>query len=259
MKLQDFLFELKNISKENELSEPFIVGGYVRDKLFGLPLSDVADIDITTGDSNSNALAIAASKKWPTAHYRLYDDGHASLQFKNIKVDFSNNFNLPDINKVLLKKGIENPTNLQKEMFSRDFTINCLLQPLDLSKGIIDVIGVGKEDIVAKILKTPVDPMLTIGHDPRRILRGLKLSLRFNLKIDKALEDAMKYFKDKVSSLPFSTIKKQINQMLKIDSKNAIELLSEYGLLPIIPISKQLGVELAKNHMVQHILDGEVK
>ncbi len=258
MKIQEFLFELKRIAEIKNLSEPYVVGGYPRDRSFGLPLIETSDIDITTGDSNSLALAIAASEKWPMAHYRLYDDKHASIQFKNIKIDFSNNFNLPEIKEILSKKGIESPTPLQKEMFSRDFTVNCLLQPLDLSKKIIDITGLGKEDVMAKRLITPVDPRFTIGHDPRRILRGLKLSLRFDLKIDKSLEKAMKDYSKNVSKLPFSTIKKQINQMLKIDSRKTIELLSEYKLLPILPISKMLSVELAKNHMVQHILDGEV-
>ena len=256
MKLQDFLSTLLKISKTEGLSEPFIVGGYPRDQFFGLSLGEIADIDITTGDANSTALAIASSHMWPTAHYRLYDDGHTSLQFKNIKVDFSNNFNLPNIDEVLLKKGFDKPTSLQKEMFSRDFTVNTLLQPLDLSKPVLDPTGAGKEDLAAKKLITPVDPNLTIGYDSRRVLRGLKLALKFNLKIDEGLEEALKKYSSNVSKLPFSTIKKQINQMLIIDPRKAIELLSEYKLLPILPISKLMAVELAKNHMVQHLLDG---
>lgn len=256
MELTELLSTIKMLAKNQGLSEPYIVGGYPRDKAFGFSISEVSDIDLTTGDSGSINLALQASKQWPTAHYRAYDDGHISLSFKNIQIDFSNNFNLPNIEEILNKNGIDNPTELEKEMYSRDFTINCLLQPLNLSQDVIDPIGVGKDDISAKLLRTPIDSKLTIGHDPRRILRALKLSLRFGLSMDDELKEAIYLYKSLIKDLPFANIKKQVNQMLKMDSKKTINLLAEYELLPILPLSKMMIFELTKNHMVQHILDG---
>jgi poly(A) polymerase len=256
MKLEELLSELGRIAKSQGLSDPFIVGGYPRDRAFGLAPRDVADLDITTGDSGSVALGMAASQAWPSAHYRTYDDWHTSLRFQNIQVDFSNNFNLPGIDDELAGKGIDEPTALQREMFSRDFTANCLLQPLDLSREPLDPTGSGREDIAAKRLRTPVDPGLTIGHDPRRILRALKLSMRFGFELDKDLEEAIGRYRGAVAQLPFSQVKKQINQMLRIDPKKAIELLSKHRLLPMLPLSKLMAMELARHRMVQHLLDG---
>ena len=85
MKLQEFLFELEKLAKGNNLSTPYIVGGYVRNKALGLPLGEVSDIDITTGDSNSTPLALAVSERWPDVYFKSYNDGHTSIQFKNIK------------------------------------------------------------------------------------------------------------------------------------------------------------------------------
>jgi hypothetical protein len=45
--------------------------------------------------------------------------------------------------------------------------------------------------------------------------------------------------------------------MLDMDSKKALDLLIKYKLLPIIPLSRMMTLELAKNHMVQHLLDGQ--
>lgn len=254
MKLSELLQAIDRIAKESEISEPYIVGGLPRDKAFGVP-RNVKDVDITTGDNGSFALAMAASREWPEAHFRAYDDGHSSIDFKNIRLDFSNNFQLPDIEGVLKKKGIKDPTNIQKELFSRDFTINTLLQPMDMSKPPVDLTGLALKDIEDKVLRTPVDPELTIGHDARRILRAIKLSLQFDLEIDPKLEDAMIKYRGGIKELPMAHVKKQVNQMLELGTKKALDMLAKYKLLPIIPLSRLMTLELAKNRMVQHLLE----
>jgi tRNA nucleotidyltransferase/poly(A) polymerase len=254
VRVSELLSALQRIARENNMSEPYIVGGLPRDMVFGLA-QDVKDIDITTGDKDSFALAMSATKEWPESKFRAYRDGHSSIDFKNIRVDFSNNFQLPGVEEYLVENGVKSPTELQKEIYSRDFTINTLLQPMDLKKKPIDSTGHALDDIRKKILRTPVDPELTIGHDARRVLRALKLSLQFDLEIASDLKKALKKYRGGVSELPLNSIKKQINQMLKMDSKKTIEMLSEYELLPIIPLSKLMNKELVKNHMIQHLLN----
>ena len=52
MKLSVLLQALDRVAKENEISEPYIVGGLPRDKEFGVAYN-VKDVDITTGDNGS--------------------------------------------------------------------------------------------------------------------------------------------------------------------------------------------------------------
>lgn len=147
------------------------------------------------------------------------------------------------------------PTELQREMFSRDFTVNTLLQPMDLSRKPFDPTGMALSDIGAKVLRTPVDPELTIGHDARRILRAIKLSLRFGFKIDQELGKAMLKYRGAVGQLPAGHVRRQVHQMFRINARRTIELLSEYKLLPVIPLSRLMAMEMAKHRMVQHLLD----
>jgi len=256
MKLSELLTKLEKISKDYDIPDPYIVGGLPRDKAFGVA-QNVTDIDITTGDKNSFALAMSASRVWPDAHFRAYDDGHSSIDFKNIRLDFSNNFNLPGIEDVLKKMGIGNPSEVEKEVYSRDFTINTLLQPMNLEREPLDITGKAMEDIKNKVLRTPVDPELTIGYDPRRILRAVKLIIKFNLTPDPKLEEALIKYRGGISEIPTNHVKKQVNQMLDMNSKRALDLLIKYKLLPIVPLSRMMTLELAKNHMVQHLLDGQ--
>lgn len=256
MKLSELLYKLQKIAKDYDIAEPFIVGGLPRDMAFGLP-HNIKDIDVTTGDKDSFALALAASRTWPNANFRSYDDGHSSIDFKNIRLDFSNNFNLPNIDKLLKNIGIKEPREIEKEIYSRDFTINTLLQPMDFSKEPIDITGKALRDIEHKILRTPVDPEFTIGYDVRRILRAVKLILKFDLNPKSDLEDAMIKYRGGIAELPINFVKKQVNEMLNINAKEAIKLLTKYKLLPIIPLSRLMTLELAKNRMFQYLLDGQ--
>lgn len=257
MRLSELLSSLDTIAKENKIQIPYIVGGLPRDRILGLAPDMVKDIDITTGDSSSSILASLVSAKWPNAMFRLYDDGHSSVDFKNIRLDFSNNFKIPGIVTELKEKGVKNPTELQKELFSRDFTINTLLQPMDLSKDPLDLTGNAMIDIKSKTIKTPINPELTIGYDPRRILRAIKLAIKLDFIIDKELEEAIVKYRGSLQNVALSHIKKQINQMLRINPDKTVEMLSKYKLLPIIPLSKLMQLEVVKRNMIQEILDGQ--
>lgn len=254
MRLSELLGVLSDLARENGLSAPYVVGGLPRDKMLGLA-AQVKDIDITTGDKGSFALAMVASKKWPDAKFRSYDDGHSSLDFSNIRLDFSNNFALPGIEEELAKKGIADPSPLQKEMFSRDFTVNTILQPADLGKEPIDVTGMAFDDMKRKTLRTPVAAEMTIGYDPRRILRAVSMSLKFGFTIEPELKDAMLKYRGGLSTLPLGSIKKQVNQMLRLDPQKAMDALAEYKLLPVIPLSKLMTAEIAKKRMIQNLLE----
>ncbi|MFA5048456.1 MAG: hypothetical protein WC516_05545 [Patescibacteria group bacterium] len=257
MKLSALLNSLQDITKENELPTAYIVGGLPRDRILGVPPNLVKDIDITTGDASSSVLATLVSSKWPNALFRLYDDGHSSIDFKNIRLDFSNNFKIPGIVTELKDMGIDDPSELQKELFSRDFTINTLLQPMDLQNEPLDLTGKAIIDLKAKVIRTPINPELTIGYDPRRILRALKLAIKFDFSIDKELGKTIIKYRGSLQNITLEHIKKQINQMLRINSDKTIELLSKYKLLPIIPLSKLMQLEVVKRNMIQEILDGQ--
>ena len=256
MRLEELLSSLDRLAKENDLSTPYIVGGLPRDKIMGISAKEVKDIDITTGDQNSFTLALICNREWPQAKFRTYDDGHSSLDFNNIRIDFSNHFVIPGIEAELKRLGISNPSEMEKELYSRDFTINTLLQPMDISKDPLDLTKMAIKDIENKILRTPINPELTIGFDPRRILRAIKLLIKFNLHIDKDLKRTIIEYRGNINKISLNHIKTQINQMLDIDSKKTIKTLSEYKLLPIIPLSKLMRLEIAKNKMIQYLLDG---
>ena len=131
MPITNVLLEIKRISVQNHLSEPFIVGGLPRDKVLGLS-RNIEDVDITTGDSSVNKLVDFCANQFQSSPM-TFEDGHKQLIIENIKYDFSSNFHSPDVNYFLTQKaGIKDPSQMQLELFSRDFTCNTLIIPMNL-------------------------------------------------------------------------------------------------------------------------------
>ena len=81
------------------------------------------------------------------------------------------------------------------------------------------------------------------------------MALKFGLTVDPELKTAMIKYRGGLSTLPLNHIKKQVNQIIKLDSQKAMDMLVEYKLLPIIPLSKLMTAEIAKKHMIQNLLD----
>lgn len=255
MNIGELLSDISNIAKENELSKPFIIGGVPRDRIIGSrgKKSEIQDVDLTTGDKDSPILARAVAEKYPNSNYRTYDDGHASLDIGGLHVDFSSNFIAPGVQEQLEKMGVKDITPMKLELYSRDFHINLLLEDLDFST-IYDVTGEAIDDINAGIIRCPIDPNITIGVDPRRIIRAIRFAIKFGFTIDDELKTAMLNHKDKVKALPQKHIAGKVNDILALDSDKAIDMLIEYKLLPIVPMTKRLSDMLIQKRQLVRAL-----
>ena len=65
MKIDEILKMIGDLAKENDIGEPFIVGGVPRDRIIGVggKKNEIKDIDITTGDAGSIRLSQILNKK----------------------------------------------------------------------------------------------------------------------------------------------------------------------------------------------------
>ena len=82
-----------------------ICGGVPRDKHMG-KLENIADIDITTGDKTvdylSQEYAIKLRRSINVTR-KTMEDGHSTIFIGNLKMDFSSNFMVPNIDQYLAK------------------------------------------------------------------------------------------------------------------------------------------------------------
>lgn len=239
MALRELLSEISRLANENDISQPFIVGGVPRDRILGKKTEDISDIDLTTGDTTAAKLSVLIANTFKDAKYRTYDDGHSSINIGGIRIDFSSNFNAPNIREILNKMGIRDISSMKAELYSRDFTMNTLLEDLTL-ENTYDLTKSGIDDIKAGIIRCPIDPNITIGVDPRRILRAIKYAIKFDFVIEDKLKGVMLEKRKSIANLPRRFVQDRMNEIVRLDNEKGLEMLIEYKLLSVVPLTKTI-------------------
>lgn len=241
MKLHELLSIIEKISIRKKTSRPLLCGGVPRDKVLER-LNKIEDLDITTGDSTIQNLAketsIILNRKFNITT-KIMDDGHSSIFLGNFKVDFSSNFNVPNIEQYLGKLGIKKPTDMQKEIFSRDFTCNALLMTLDL-KNIIDPTKRGLDDMKNKVIRTCLNPEITLTSNKNRVVRAIYLAAKLNFDLDPALMDWIKKNPESIRLASDKALAEKLNKAILSDPHRTTYLLDQLGLWNQIPITKEL-------------------
>ncbi len=232
---------MKRVQQQIGASPPYICGGTPRDKYMGR-LENIADIDITTGDKTVDYLSqefyIEFRKKYNVTR-KTMEDGHSSIFVGSLKVDFSSNFMVPDIDNILAKLGIRNPSNMQREMFSRDFTCNSLLMTTDLKK-ILDPTTHGFRDIKDRKIRTCLAPEITLTSNRNRVVRAIYLASKLDFDLDPAI---IHYVSKNPQTIKNSTEKSMIeklNDAFTKDADKASFLLTKMNLWNYIPVTEKV-------------------
>jgi poly(A) polymerase len=252
MKIDELLSNIENVARSNKINTPYIVGGIPRDRILGKRSgkSSIKDIDITTGSKDSLFLAEALHRSMPESKYRTYDDGHASLDLAGIHIDFSSHFVAAGVEEELRKMGKTNLSSMKLELYSRDFTMNTLLESLDFTS-IYDLTGEAIGDIQAGLIRCPINPEITISVDPRRILRAIKFATKFDFKIDDKLKTAMLNNRKKIQELPVKFVQDKMSEIARLDDSGT-DMLIEYKLLSLVPLSKTVSdILIQKRQLVR--------
>jgi tRNA nucleotidyltransferase/poly(A) polymerase len=241
MKLRELLQQMQAVQQQIGTSTSYICGGTPRDKFMGR-LDNVADIDITTGDKTvdylSQEFAIQLRKKYNVTR-KTMDDGHSTIFIGNLKVDFSSNFMVPNIDRYLKQMGIDKPTNMEREMFSRDFTCNTLLLTVDLKK-LLDPTKKGFQDIKQKIIKTCLPPEVTLTTNRNRVVRSIYLACKLGFEIDPDIIDFVSKNPQTAKISTDKVMNEKLNAAFEKDPQKAAKLITQMNLWNHIPITEKV-------------------
>lgn len=232
--------EILNVLSESATAvgtTAYICGGTPRDKVMGR-LDNIEDLDITTGDQKIKFLVKEAASRIPNA--RLNESGeHQQLFVDNFKIDFSTNYIMPNLTPVLQKSGLENPTSMQLELYSRDFTCNSLLMTLDLQK-VIDPIGLGLNDIKLGRLRTCMPAYMTLGNDHKRIARIIYMAAKLNFYLDDEIVDWVKKNPQALNTPDVKYVTNKINDAFDYNPEHAAKIIDQLGLWSYVPQSEKI-------------------
>lgn len=239
MKLKDLLQQLEDVRKKIGVSPYYICGGTPRDKYLG-NLKNISDLDITTGDKTAQYLseefANVLSKNFNIKR-RVMDDGHSTIIIGNLSVDFSSNFITANIDAILKEEGISQPSGLQKEMFSRDFTCNALLLTPDF-KNIIDLTKKGLSDLNSRRIRTCLAPEITLTAYRNRVARAIYLACKLDFDIDHSIVDFVRKNPSSFSISTYKSSSEKINNAFTADPDKASHYVTRMGLWELIPITR---------------------
>lgn len=116
---------------------------------------------------------------------------------------------------------------LEDDLVRRDFTLNAMAE--DEDGNLIDLFE-GKKDLEKGLLRTPLDPRVTMMDDPLRILRALRFSVTKGFSIDPTIWNAMRQTEilEKLrQTVSAERIREEVMKMMKHDTPETIKILTD--------------------------------
>lgn len=192
-----------------------LVGGSVRDALFPGPsgTADPHDLDLTTDALPAETERLVrgwADDIW-TQGARFGTIGcRKGTQVYEITTHRAEVY-VADSRKPEVTFG----DDLMVDLSRRDFTINALALRLPDMELVDPFDGLG--DLAAGRLRTPLDPEVSFGDDPLRMLRAARFAARFSLEPDPALTQAVERMHGRLSIVSAERIRDELDKIVMVD------------------------------------------
>lgn len=190
--------------KENGF-EAYLVGGFVRDYLLGIPSND---IDITT-----NALPEEMENIFP-----CYNKG---IKYNSVVINYEGyHFEVTTYRLDLAYTDYRHPKcmpakTLREDLTRRDFTINAIA--MDENFKTIDLFN-GMNDLKAKLIRTINEPTKRFNEDALRMLRACYFAAKLNFTIEPKTLEAIKKCAYLLQHLTLDRITWELEKLMKSDN-----------------------------------------
>ena len=209
----------------------YLVGGFVRDIILKRARNDidflvVGDVKLYS-QKFANKLGIenvVIYKNYGTAHFN-YDN----INFEFVaarKESYKRDSRKPEV---------EQGTFLE-DISRRDFTINTLALSINRNNfgEVVDTYN-GIDDIKRKIIRTPINPLLTFDDDPLRILRAYRFASELNFSVYESVNVAANKLKDRLEIVSQERITDEFMKIIASPVPSVgLKLLYNTGVMEVI-------------------------
>jgi putative nucleotidyltransferase with HDIG domain len=177
--------------------ELYLVGGAVRTRIQS-PEDELDNLDlILFGDVRDFVRAAANILKSRAIKINPRFDTYL-LPLRSVNLEISGPKTITRSRKVAATLPAE---PLLRDLLLRDFTINAIAEPLAPKHGkFVDPSG-GMRDLERRLIRTPLDPRITLVDDPLRILRAARLASQLHFSLDPGLLEAMHEERKRLSAV----------------------------------------------------------
>jgi poly(A) polymerase len=220
-----------------------VVGGPVRDALLG---RETHDLDFTTNAMPDDILRIVtpvSTAQWDIG--RAFGTIGARVQREQVEIT---TYRADSYDGVTRKPTVEFGDAIESDLVRRDFTVNAMALQVPSVK-LVDPTG-GVEDLLAGILRTPVDPAVSFGDDPLRMLRAARFSAQLGFDVDEGTFDAITRLRETLTIVSPERIQSELVRLMQTDDPvRGIRVLVETGLMEeFLPEVSALRLEIDEHH-----------
>jgi poly(A) polymerase len=211
----------------------YLVGGTVRDVLLG---REQVDFDFATDAKPEDTLRVIQG--WAE---RRYVQG---IRFGTVgAIKDGHRIEITTFRKEVYPEDDRHPhvtfaTELEVDLSRRDFTVNAMAVRLP-EREFVDPFG-GVRDLAEKRLDTPLDPEISFGDDPLRMLRAARFVPSLDLTPTPRVVEAMRRMAERITIVSAERIRDELSRLLLVERPSrGFELMVQTGLadhfLPELP------------------------
>jgi poly(A) polymerase len=220
-----------------------IVGGPVRDALLG---RSTHDLDLATDARPDDILRIitpVTTARWDIG--REFGTIGAKMGGEQVEIT---TYRADSYDGVTRKPVVAFGDSLEADLVRRDFTVNAMALRVP-GRILVDPSG-GVEDLLARRLRTPIDPAISFGDDPLRMLRAARFSSQLGFDVDPGTVEAMARLRQTLEIVSPERVQGELVRLLQSDDPaRGIRLLVETGLMAeFLPEIPALRLEIDEHH-----------
>ena len=220
-----------------------LVGGPVRDAFLG---RKAPDLDFTTSAKPDEIIRVLKGyadtfwdigREFGTIGARIGDDTVEITTYRADKYDPASR-----------KPEVAFGTDLNEDLFRRDFTINSMALRLP-EKTFVDPFN-GLQDLIDGVIRTPGAPEVSFGDDPLRMMRGARFASQLGFEIEPATFSAMTAMAERIEIISAERVQTEfVKLMLGAHPRRGLEALVESGLAErVLPELPALKLEVDEHH-----------
>lgn len=229
--------------------ELFLVGGSVRDALLG---RDLEDFDFATSARPDRIKMLLEG--WADAVYEVgaaFGTVAAVRAGHTVEVTTYRSEIYRDDSR---KPHVTYSDDIETDLGRRDFTVNSIALALP-SLTAVDPHG-GLADIARGVLKTPLDPEISFGDDPLRMLRLFRFQAVLGFVPDEAALAAVKEMAPRLSIISAERIRDELSKLMVADAPGeSLQRIVETGLADqFLPELPRLAMQQDPHHHHKDVL-----
>lgn len=148
------------------------------------------------------------------------------------------------------KPDVEFGKTIEGDLSRRDFTVNAMaLELTGAEPEFIDPYG-GLEDLVKKVLRTPVTATQSFSDDPLRMMRAARFASQLNFELAPDVVTALSTMASRISIISAERVRDELTKLLLASNPRVgITILVESGLAELIlPEIPKLRLEIDEHH-----------